>query len=89
MIYNKNCKIKFNEKLKERFFNTSKFSNNDNNKFVLLLWKGVYRYEYVDDWEKYNETSLPEKDDIYSDVNMKVILMQITFKQEEFVNTLK
>ena len=89
MIYNKNCKIKFNEKLKERFFNTSKFSNNDNNKFVLLLWKGVYRYEYMDDWEKYNETSLPEKDDIYSDVNMKVILMQITFKQEEFVNTLK
>ena len=89
MIYNKNCKIKFNEKLKERFFNTSKFSNNDNNKFVLLLWKGVYRYEYVDDWEKYNETSLPEKDDIYSDVNMKDILMQITFKQEEFVNTLK
>ena len=89
MIYNKNCKIKFNEKLKERFFNTSKFSNNDNNKFVLLLWKGVYRYEYMDDWEKYNETSLPEKDDIYSDVNMKDILMQITFKQEEFVNTLK
>ena len=73
MIYNKNCKIKFNEKLKERFFNTSKFSNNDNNKFVLLLWKGVYRYEYMDDWEKYNETSLPEKDYIHSDVNMKDI----------------
>ena len=89
MIYNKNCKIKFNEKLKERFFNTSKFPNNDNNKFVLLLWKGIYRYEYMDDWEKYNETSLPEKDDIYSDVNVKDILMPITFKQEEFVNTLK
>ena len=43
----------------------------------------------MDDWEKYNETSLPEKDDIYSDVNMKDILMQMTFKQEEFVNTLK
>ena len=43
----------------------------------------------MDDWEKYNETSLPEKDDIYSDVNMKDILMPITFKQEEFVNTLK
>ena len=26
----------------------------------------------MDDWEKYNETSLPEKD-IYSDVNMKDI----------------
>ena len=27
----------------------------------------------MDDWEKYNETSLPEKDYIYSDVNMKDI----------------
>ena len=32
----------FNEKLKERFFNTYKFSNHDNNKFILLLRKGVY-----------------------------------------------
>ena len=28
---------KFNEKLKERFFNTYKFSNHDSNKFILLL----------------------------------------------------
>ena len=27
----------------------------------------------MDDWEKYNETSLPEKDYIYSDVSMKDI----------------
>ena len=52
---------KFDEKLKERCFNTYKFSNRDNNKFILLLWKGVYPYEYIDDWEKLNETSLPQK----------------------------
>ena len=52
---------KFDEKLKERCFNTYKFSNRDNNKFILLLWKGVYPYEYMDDWEKLNETSLPQK----------------------------
>ena len=26
-----------------------------------LLRKGVYPYEYMDDWEKFNETILPEK----------------------------
>ena len=33
---------KFNEKLKERFFNTFKFSNHANNKFIKLLRKSVY-----------------------------------------------
>ena len=32
--------------------------------------KGVYPYEYADDWEKINETSLPEKEDFYSHLNM-------------------
>ena len=66
---NKNCQHKFEEKLKERFFNTYKFSNH-NNKFVLLLRKGFYPYEYIDDWEKFNETSLPEKEDFFSHLNM-------------------
>ena len=26
-----------------------------------MFWKGVYPYEYMDDWEKFNETSLAEK----------------------------
>ena len=49
---NKNYQQKFDEKLKERFFNTYKFSNHDNNKFILLLQKGVYPYGYTGDWEK-------------------------------------
>ena len=39
---NKNYQHKFDEKLKERFFNTYKFSNHNNNRFSLLLRKGVY-----------------------------------------------
>ena len=39
---NKNYLNKVDEKLKKRFRNTFKFSNNDVNKFILLLTKGVY-----------------------------------------------
>ena len=73
MICNKNCQRKFDEKLTERFFNTYKFSNHDSNKFILLLRKGAYPYEYMDDWEKFNETSLLEKEDFYSHLNMEDI----------------
>ena len=70
---NKNYQLKFDKKLKERFFNTCKFSNHDNNNFTLLLQKGVYSYEYMGDWEKVNETSLPGKEDFYSHLNMEYI----------------
>ena len=38
---NKSYRQKFDEKLKERLFNIYKFSYYDNNKFILLLRKGV------------------------------------------------
>ena len=69
----KNYQHKFDEKLKQRFFNTYTFSNHKNNKFILLLRKGVYLYEYIYDWEKFNETSLPEKEDFCSHLNMEDI----------------
>ena len=37
------------------------FCKNDLNKFVLLLRKGVYPYECMDSWERFNEASLPDK----------------------------
>ena len=37
------------------------FPNNDINNFILLLKEGVDPYQYMDEWEKLNETSLPEK----------------------------
>ena len=89
MCFNKNYQHKNDEKLKEGFFNKYKFCNHDNNKFILLLRKGVYPYEYMDDWEKFNETSLPEKEDFYSHLNMKILLMHITHAQKEFVKILK
>ena len=41
------------------------------NKFVLLLRKGVYPYEYPDTWERFSEISLPSKKDFYSNLNME------------------
>ena len=73
---NKSYQGKVHEKLKERFFDTHQFlihTNHDNNKFVLLLRKGVYPYEYMNNWEKFNEKSLPEKEDFYSHLNMEDI----------------
>ena len=51
-----NYQHKLDEKLKERRFNTHKFSKYNNSKFIILLRKGVYPDEYMDDWEKFNET---------------------------------
>ena len=58
---NKNYSNKIDEKLKKRPEYTFKFSSNDINKFILLLRKGVYPYEYMNEWGKFNETSLPKK----------------------------
>ena len=38
-----------------------------------MLRKGIYPYEYMDSWEKFNETSLPSKEDFYSNLNMEDI----------------
>ena len=42
-------------------------------KFRLMVRKGVYPYEYMDGWEKFEETSLLPKDAFYSRLNMKGI----------------
>ena len=39
--------------------------------FSLLLRIAVYPYEYMDDQEKFDETPLPEKEDLYSHLNME------------------
>ena len=43
----------------------------------------------MDDWEKFKETSLPEKKDFYSHLNMEDITDADTCTQKEFVKILK
>ena len=66
-------KKKVNKDLIKRFASTYEFCNKDLNKFILLLRKGVYPYEYMDSWERFNETSLPSKEDFYSNLNVENI----------------
>ena len=45
--------------------------NGDLNKLILLLRKGVYQYKYMDSWEVFNQTSLPDKEAFYRNLNME------------------
>ena len=71
------CKKKyqkdFNKDLDNRFANTYEFCNKDIDRFILLLRKGIYPCEYIDSWEWFDETSLPDKDPFYSTLNMESI----------------
>ena len=69
----KNYKKEINKELIKRFASTYKFCNNDLNKFLMLLRKGVYPYEYMDGWDKFNETSIPSKESFYSNLTMENI----------------
>ena len=69
----KNYKKDFNKESTKRFANRCEVCNEDINKFILLLRKGVYPYEYMDSWERFNETSLPDKKAFYSELNLEDI----------------
>ena len=70
-------KKKINKELIKRFASTYEFSNKDLNKFILLLRKGVYPYKYMDNWERFNETSLPNKESFYSKLIWKILMILI------------
>ena len=63
----------FFKELIKKFANTYEFCNGILNKFILLLRKGVYCYEIMDNWEIFDETSLPDKESFYSSLNMENI----------------
>ena len=68
-----NYNINFKNKFIDVFSNTYDFCSGDINKFIFLLRKGLYPYEYMDSFERFFETSLPNKDAFYSNLNMESI----------------
>ena len=69
----KEYETKFNKILLERFSNTYEFCGNDMDKFLILLRKGVYPYEYMDVWDRFSEKALSDKDSFYSSLTMEDI----------------
>ena len=61
----------FHKELIKRFANIYEFCNGDIDKFIFLLRKGFYRYKYMDSLERFHETSLPDKEAFYSNLNME------------------
>ena len=74
--------------LKKNFNDSSRFWGCDE-KFRLMIRKGVYPYEYMDDWKKFEETSLPPKDAFYSRLNMKGISDQDYEHAQQVWNTME
>ena len=66
------CEIPNNILIK-RFHNTYQLSDNDFNKFKLLLRKSVYPYEYMGGRKKFEKESLPDKEYFYSQLNKQHI----------------
>ena len=62
------------EGLIKSFPSIYQFCIGDLNKLIFLLQKGVYSYEYIDSWEKLDETTLPPKEAFYSNSNFKDII---------------
>ena len=46
------------------------FEDYNESQYKLLIRKGIYPYEYMDDWDKFRETVLPPKEAFYSKLNM-------------------
>ena len=65
----KECKKSCTKTLNGKNFPTLyKFCNDDLNKFFLLLRKGIYPYEYMHSWERFDENAIPSKEAFYSDL---------------------
>ena len=77
LIYKcKECKEEWKRplnKLIENFPSIYQFCDGNLNKFFILQRKGVYPYEYMDSWEKLDETALTPKKDFCSNLNVEDI----------------
>ena len=61
------------EVLIRKFPSIYQYCNGNLNEFILLLRKGIYPYEDMDNWENFDETTIPPKEAFYSKLNVENI----------------
>ena len=76
------------EALKKNFNHTSRFWWCDE-KFRLMIQKGVYPCEYMDGWKNVEKTNLPPRDAFYSRLSMKGIRGQDYEHARQVWNTME
>ena len=64
------CK-KLIEGLITKFPSVYQFCSGDLNKLILLLRNSICPYEDMDNWEKFDQTTLPPKEAFYSKLNLE------------------
>ena len=64
------------KKIQLRFIDSIRFMASSLDFLELLIRKGVYWYEYMSNWDKFEETELPPKEAFYSSLNMSDISNQ-------------
>ena len=52
------------------------FEDYSDPQYELLIRKGIYPYEYMDNWDRFSETTLPPKSSFYSKLNMSGVSNQ-------------
>ena len=88
----KECKKSYTKLANESIKNFPafyKFCNGDLNKFCQLLRKGIYPYEDMDSWEKFEETTISPKQAFYSELIQKALTMQTMGMLKNYGNHLK
>ena len=78
---NKDYNKDFNRELINKFSSRYNFCDRDINKFISLLRKGADPYEYMNSWERFDETSLPNKEYFYTSLQVLITAMQKEYSQ--------
>ena len=63
--------------------------NHNVEQFRLLLRKGVYPYEYISSWDKFEETKLPPKEAFHSNLERVISVSMIMNMRKKFGRGLK
>ena len=74
LIYRcKDCKNQWKRLIQgliRKFPSIYQFCNGDLNKFILLVRKGLYPYEDINNWEIFDETTIRPKEAFYTKLNL-------------------